>query len=480
MDESAARQTLLVRAYERAGSPHWNEADREWATQGALHIVGEQAKDDAFIARRAALAIERLRERDPAVPRLLAAVTWRPWVGRVPVIAAFGFGLALDAIGAQGRVNLLAPPLLALIAWNLLVYALLAARSVALLTRTKPRALGPLAAAVARAAHAIADPGLRFGAGPAGSFLLDWTQASRRLTAARVGRVLHTAAIAFALGALTSLYLRGLAFEYRAGWESTFLDASQVHALLAVVLGPASRLTGIALPDAQGFAALRFPESAGVIAAPWLHLYAVTVALCVLLPRLLLAAADRAFEARRARRFKLPLDEPYYRGLTRALHRTNERVCVLPYSAQLSPQATLGVRALLAGALGPKTVIDIAPAIAFGDEDRTDAAQLAQAATIVAPFFTLAATPEPENHGALLARVRSALPRDARMIALVDEAGFERRFGAARAAERRRTWRRLLADSGCPAVIADFEQPDAKAGEREVMAALEAQATEHA
>ena len=40
-----------------------------------------------------------------------------------------------------------------------------------------------------------------------------------------------------------------LGLEYRAGWESTFLDAARVRALLGFALAPAAWLTGIALPD---------------------------------------------------------------------------------------------------------------------------------------------------------------------------------------------------------------------------------------
>ncbi len=483
MDESAARATLLVRAYERAPSPHWNEADGEWASQAAAHIGGEGARDDEFIARRARIAVERLADRDPAVAPLLRAVTWRPWVGTALMLAAFAAGVAADAIGASGRVNLLAPPLLGLLVWNLAVYALIVWHAVARLVARSPHELHPLAAAVARAAHAIADPSLRLGAGAGAAFLLDWAQAARKLAAARATRVLHVAAIAFALGLLASIYARGIAFEYRAGWQSTFLDAAQVHALLAAVLGPAARLTGIAIPDAQTLALLRFPESSGAIAAPWLHLYAATVALVVLLPRLLLALLDRAIEARWARRFRLPLDEIYFRRLTRTLRARAERVRVLPYSVQLAPQAALALNTMLRATLGPKTAVEIAPATQFGDEDLIEPARLAGEATVLAPLYSLNATPEPENHGAFLDRVRAALAGpagDMRLIALVDEAGFARRFGAVRAAERRAAWQRLFEERGCPAAYVDLEQPDAAAAERALVAALDARAAEPA
>ena len=108
---------------------------------------------------------------------------------------------------------------------------------------------------------------------------------------ARIARALHIGAAAFALGALASLYARGLAFEYRAGWDSTFLDADGVQRLLAVVLWPATALAGFPLPDAPTLAALRFSTGPGENAARWIHAHAIGVVAVVVLPRLLLAAS---------------------------------------------------------------------------------------------------------------------------------------------------------------------------------------------
>ena len=47
---------------------------------------------------------------------------------------------------------------------------------------------------------------------------------------------------------MAGLYLRGLAFEYRASWESTFLDASIVRPIVAFAYAPGALLTGIAVP----------------------------------------------------------------------------------------------------------------------------------------------------------------------------------------------------------------------------------------
>src|SRR5690606_10233413 len=102
-------------------------------------------------------------------------------------------------------------------------------------------------------------------------FAADHIVTAAPLQAARIALGLHLSAITFVAGALAGMYIRGLAFAYRAGWESTFLDASQVRAILGLVLGPASAITGIPLPDPTALEAMRLPGP-GADAAPWIHL----------------------------------------------------------------------------------------------------------------------------------------------------------------------------------------------------------------
>ena len=473
MNEAAARRAVLVRAFEREpASDAWSDGDRAWATRAAAQVEGEGAAADVFIARRASLAVEKLATRDKRAPRLLASVTWPAWIGWVIPVLAFAAGAAADSIGAGQRVNLLAPPLLALLLWNLSIYAVILVRGTWGLVDSRARGLGPIARLLARIAHVTGAAPKRGGKVAAG-FLADWMQAGAGLTAARIGRVLHASSAAFALGALAALYLRGIAFEYRAGWESTFLGAPAVHALLNTVLGPASALTGIALPDVDGYARLRFSAGNGEIAAPWLHLYAVTVGLAVVLPRVLLALGDRWLEARLAARFPLPLDEPYYRALVRTLREEPATARVVPYSAQLSPQATLHLNALLTQSLGARTTVGVAPATAFGAEDDIDPRQLVGDATLVAALFALTATPEAENHGAFVDRLRAAAPEH-RLLVLIDESAFRRQFGATpRLDERRALWRSFAAERGVPVVFVDLDQPDLPAARQSLQAALE-------
>ena len=107
-----------------------------------------------------------------------------------------------------------------------------------------------------------------------------------------VERVFHFAAAALALGLVAGFYVRGVGLEYRAGWESTFLGPTQVRQVVRLLYGPASLLTGLALPSSPAaIEALHWRGGAGGgPAAQWIHLMAATALIFVIVPRVLLGA----------------------------------------------------------------------------------------------------------------------------------------------------------------------------------------------
>ena len=192
-----------------------------------------------------------------------AALKWPSWLGCLVVLGAFGLGIATDAIGSSHSVNLLAPPLMLLMLWNVSVYALIGLNAV------RGWFTAPNSDKSSQTDNDI--------------------RTAKRLALARGTTVMHCGAAAMAAGALTSMYWRGLVFDYQALWQSTFLSAASVHHIISMVLGPASWISGMPLPDAQALAQLRYPISVGENAGRWMHWYAITVFLVVLLPRGLLA-----------------------------------------------------------------------------------------------------------------------------------------------------------------------------------------------
>lgn len=450
MTEAEARRVVLVQAHEE-GAPTsvWTDDDRAWATRAARQDAGDGAPFERFVTLRAQHALTRLLPRDPEARRWLDGHGWRPaWVV-VAALVALGLGLAADRIGSAQRIDLLAPPVWALVLWNLAMYlALLVPGRTHVLRRWLGR-LGTGAPDGKPGVHRLwAGPGLR-------------------LAMPRAALVLHVAAAMLALGLAGGMYLRGLVLDYRAGWQSTFLEATSVQAVLDVALAPAAAVTGITVPDV---APLRLAPgaSANAGAAPWIHLYAATLALFVVLPRAVLAVIAALQSWQRTRRFPLPLEGPYFERLR--LQQTGGRMVfdVRPHGAPLGAAAALGLRALLAAHWGPDVDVRVGEPVAYGDEEQAVGAP--SGATLRLALFDLSATPEDEAQGRLLDVLSGTLP----VLAVVDESAFARRFQSqpSRLTERRAAWQRLAAAHRVGLVCADLSQPDLTAGARDLKAAL--------
>jgi len=465
MTESDARTVLLVRAFEDPITPPWTATDASWATHDARREVGEHASPERLIARRARLALQRLTQHEPAALAALRATGGHGWIGWVIVALAFVVGVLGDLVGSSQRINLLAPPLLALLAWNLAVYAALIGGRMLRLRRGGVPVPRPAQRAVTRlvewAAHRRAQhetsPPLR-------RFFESWAEHGRRMVSRRASVVLHAAAAALAAGAVASLYMRGLAFDFRAGWDSTFLSAEAVQRLLHSVLGPAAQLLGITLPDATQLESLRFANGPGENAARWIHLHAVTIAAVVVLPRLLLAARAAWLAHRLACSFPLTLDDAYVRRLMPQHAQAPLVLQVQPFSYQGAPDTAKGLATLIERHLGRPASINMAPSCAEGE-----AAQCAAALrglehgrhTLVVALFALTATPEHETHGRYVQTLAEAAGH--RPVVLIDESGFRQRFGdTPRLAERRNAWRGLFAPMGIAAVFADLATAQAE------------------
>ena len=454
-DEATARQVLLLRACETGAKVPpslWSPEDREWATRLTRETAPADATPAQVLALRARHACERLLPRDAQLAALAAPARGQPaWVLLAVLLGGLAGGLADSLGGGAGTINLLAPPLWGVLAWNLAIYGLLAWRGL------NGRPPGPWQLRGLR----LLLPGVKRmpPGGPHSAFLADWGVRSAPLMGARAALLFHAAAAGLALGLVAGMYLRALVWDYRAGWQSTFLDAETVRSFLGFFMTPASWLTGIALPGADVLAQMRTGGGAVATAGAgsWIHLLAATLVLAIVLPRALLAARAAWVARHGAARFELALDDPYFQRLLHAWRGTEARVQVLPYGAALAAQAALGLRALLAGVLGERVEMRIAPATAHGDEAAP--APPEEGTTLRLLLVDLTATPEAEAQGRFLGALRTAA---APVLLLADEAEFKRRFANApqRLTQRRAAWQQLADAHGVPLMWADLQQPD--------------------
>lgn len=475
MNEQVARNVVLVRAIETADGKRevLSEDDRRYASRSARELAQWQAAEsksavtmDHFLEQRSEQVIKRLAERTPAFAAFARRrPMWRAVAIGLPLIGLLA-GVGLDRISDPHRVDLLSAPLLAIIGWNLLVYLVLLVWAVLPSRRTGWAGEGLLRRlSVGKASLPRRLPGAL--AGGLAQFVDEWTRLSYPLSRARLSCAVHLAAAMFALGAIASLYARGLLTQYAAGWESTFLDATQVHALLSALFAPALAVLpveGFSLADIEALHFTREPSAAG--GARWVHLYAATLFLLVVLPRLLLSLLAGWRARRLRRRFPLDLNQPYFNTIATGIGAAGPAVVrVIPYSFTVDEARDRGLAALVQGALGEQARLMLRPSCPYGEDPKEslhDARLDDPAITVTAALFNLSATPEKENHGAFLDHLRRHTPRG--LVVLVDESGLAERSGTqagadARIAERAALWRQFCSYHGTDARIVNLLDP---------------------
>jgi hypothetical protein len=485
--EDAAIDALLVRGVEveDADALVLTHDDRRYASQAAL--AREPVADPpqpreaaAFLSRRAARALERLTARYPTLRRVRALSRWPAWLSWGVALGAFAVGATTNVLGGE-RLNIVAFPLLGMIAWNLAVYLITLFRMAFGSSHRSTPPAHPLLHSLEwvvrpTTARLAGNPTLERGVS---RFASDWNQAAGRLTRARASRTLHVGAVMFALGILTGMFLRArYSAEYSAGWSGTWAGAeAEIALLLKLILGPASALTGIALP---GVDRLRELRGAGENAGDWLILWGVTAVLVVIIPRLVLALVQGARAELLARNIAVP-DDFYLRSLLRnALGRAG-KARVVPYGFELSAETRERLTRLARSALGEKTVVHTDPGIPYGDEDEWLAREghsLGNADQLII-LFNLASTPEAENHGALVAGVRQRIgAAGTGLLVVLDDSSFRRKLRGqssadSRIQERLETWKSVLAANAVTPATVTLDLADETASAQALEQALQ-------
>ena len=462
-------------------------ADRAEATREAVRSapqgrtiqpgIGLAPADETLLALRAERLLARVRLRSPAVDYVLAVAGGLTWLGRAVLVVALIVGLSLSTLDGSHRINILAFPLIGLIAWNFFIYALLI---VAHIKRRQARPAGTrwLGHLYERWIGARIDgllkQSMRFNAPLATAlrrFTGEWVELEHPLLLQRAERLMHGAAALVAAGLIAGLYLRGVVFRYEAGWESTFLSAKSVHALLAVLYGPAAILSRIGLPSISSVNALRWTGvSGGGEAASWIHLIALTAMLYIIVPRLILAGVSGFNLWRLSRNPPLPAA---FIGYGRAVlagtagGARRESVSVTCFAYEPSPASIAGLQTLLAAALAAVIKLEMQATVGYGQEDAFRATLTRSGADATdwdVLLMTAASTPEAENHGVVISILRDSLARDSQplpLLVVIDTGPYAARMhGDAtfeqRLRERRRLWSEFVAGYGLSACLVDL------------------------
>ncbi len=443
--EEEAMAILLVRAFE--------EADEQGELALPPAAMPGQGKPGDRLAARARPLLAALDTQFPFLRPLRRTARLAPGLAAGVVLAALLVGLGTSVLGPARRVNLLALPFAGLLAWNLAVYLVVTLGLLFPGRRGEGGALARLlpAAALLRQvrrlsgeiARVLGAERARLAGRALAAFLAAWRPLAAPLVTARGRRLFHLAAAVLALGMIGGLYLRGIAFEYRATWESTFLSPRAAEMVIGALVAPGRLLVAAETPPV---ATLRAPADGD--AAPWIHLLAATVLLLVVIPRLVLALGESIRVAVLARRLPLDFSAPYYRRLLAA---GPLRAVVQPYSCSLSPAAHERLGTALRHLYGAGTGVDTLPPAEYGAGAPAPLSGETAAGLLL---FSLAQTPEPEVHGQLLRSL------DASWIPVADASAFRARLGEEapeRLAERRRLWEETAAGARRRLAVVDLE-----------------------
>ena len=465
MKEKIARAIMLVKAIEEADQHKevLTDDDRKFASRTARELAHWQAAEARtastlpdFLYQRAEQLLKRLSARHKLFGRVAHGHSGLWGASWLLPVAALLAGAMAERFSDPHRVDVLSMPLLGVIAWNFLAYLLLLAWA-----QLPSRKAGLRRGLANRMALGGSHLPRRLPAALAGGvlqFMVDWARLGARLNMARIARILHWSAAAFAIGAVLSLYARGIISRYAAGWESTFLDPAQVHRLLSLLFAPAERVFGLQAFTLDEVRQLQnWNDARPGNGARWVHLYAASLLLYVVLPRIVLGAIAALQAAWLRQRFPLELDQPYYQQLSAAAGGEPGTLRVLPYSLTVDEARGRGLEALAQEMLGEQARVRLLPPAAYGSE----APPLEPAEGVTnAVLFGIAATPEQENHGAFLA----ALGRGRRLLALLDQSALAARTDAVRLRERVELWREFCILHGAEPKVVDLLAPQTMKG----------------
>jgi len=462
MNSAQFSKILLIQALEQSDPEglYIPYSTRKRATQDAKNIAPHAQPSSPegsiqFITHRAESLWHSLSSSYPMLTE-----SFRGAQANIPslmvVVPAFATGLLINGLGASQRVNLLNFPLLVLLLWNIGIYAL-----TLLLPLLGKDPTGPLLRSMSTGIAKLTDMA---GKGPwhtvalPGSTGREWIQQSAErfmnlwwmqghpVIISQVRHLLHLGAACLALGIILSMYFRGLVLDYRATWESTFLSPAQVHTVLHGLLGPAAWLLGFPFPQVEDMAQLQAPGHGS--AAPWIHMWALTGFVWIVLPRFIFAWISARSAQKATESFTLPLDEPYYLQLLAPDRGQGMQIDIVPYSYQPSPASLEFLGKCLLDLMGNQATLHWHEPLPYGQES-VPWLQATSLPQMVVLLCNAAQTPETEVHGEVFRALQNHIetPKGQhQLLLLLDQEPYRQLADSTHMVERQETWQRLADD----------------------------------
>jgi hypothetical protein len=341
LTEEQAAKIVLVRSVEECSATIFTAE----VLAGGLDAAKQESPGLRWVEKRASYLFDHLSAGYRSLLRLARLPD--PWTVPAAFIVLL-LGLATNLLGPAEKIHVVRNPVFILVTWNMLVYlSLIIVFVVRSIRKRRSRSDKRLNSAHAAAEYAdqgdreeslIDGPGMpwslrlivpglwrivhdgRFGLGEArvragviARFTANWFQVAGPLVIGRWKRLLHLGALFLAIGAVAGMYLRGLFQDYEVIWTSTFVRREEtLTAIIRILFGPSlflSDLLGLQLADE--ISVPRLFSSEGDKADAWIHLFALTVLVAVVIPRASLAVWQ-SLRIRKVRdRLGLPLDSYY-------------------------------------------------------------------------------------------------------------------------------------------------------------------------
>ncbi len=455
---------MMLQAVEEADETDLilSSTDKSSATESAgapLEKNSSTGTENTFLEKRADSLLVRLAARHPEAARWTQTLASNHRLGLLTLVLgliAAVTGFLTNELGPEKRINILSFPLLGIILWSFLVYL----REIILFFRSRDKLfrdswvdwlIGMMQPP--QSAHEVIEKEKeKVIAGGRSVYEKRWKQITAPVIGARLKSLLHTTAFILAAAAIAGMYVKGLANEYTAVWESTFFEESaQLRPVLQTVLGPATAISGGEIPSIDELDTIRMTkgeEVAGQNAARWIHWYAITVGLFVLIPRFLFAFIWRIKASALARTLPFrDVSSRYFEHLLAVSTGDSVEVHIVPYGlAPNDPKKRVAIRALEEQFEKPLKVTWNAP-IAFGEEDEFTPTDQPDGSSLV-PFYSLAATPEKETHLAVYQTLLGHAPNPVKW-ALIDPESYDEKLTFFPDADKRRfdreaAWSRLF------------------------------------